>query len=101
IVKKHSGEIVKIRINKGGYKNANFKQAELNRFTNLLIHRILAQVFIPNPNNYKCVNHIDGDKQNNDLKNLEWCTGSQNTQHAHKTGLVDFSKRNHGAVIIP
>lgn len=51
------------------------------------IHRMLAIHFIPNPHNYKEVNHIDGDKQNYSLSNLEWCTRSQNMRHTDRLGL--------------
>jgi hypothetical protein len=47
------------------------------------LHRILAQLFIKNPDNYKIVNHKDGNKLNYNLINLEWCTHSQNTKHSH------------------
>lgn len=54
---------------------------------NITLHRALAITFIPNPENLPCINHKDGNKQNNALDNLEWCTVSQNIQHAYDTGL--------------
>lgn len=51
------------------------------------IHRLVAKLFIPNPLNKKCVNHIDGNKTNNNVTNLEWVTHAENAQHAVDTGL--------------
>lgn len=51
------------------------------------LHRLVAIAFIPNPNNYPTVNHIDGNKKNNSVNNLEWSSYSQNNQHAYDTGL--------------
>ena len=57
------------------------------KYKNYLIHRLVAQAFISNPNNLKEVNHIDGNKHNNRVQNLEWCTGSQNVKHSYEHGL--------------
>ncbi|OPZ22220.1 MAG: NUMOD4 motif protein [bacterium ADurb.BinA186] len=51
------------------------------------VHRLVASAFIPNPNNYPTVNHIDGNKFNNCSENLEWASHKQNVLHAITTGL--------------
>lgn len=50
-------------------------------------HRIIAEMFIPNPENKATVNHINGNKLDNSIENLEWATVGENIRHAHATGL--------------
>ncbi len=71
-----------------------------NKSKNYLVHRIVAQAFIPNPNSLPIVNHIDGNKLNNHKENLEWVTNRQNTQHAYKNGLVSKKKNGWNKIIL-
>lgn len=71
--------------------NGGYLTTVINNKT-LQIHRIIAQTFIPNPENKPLVNHKDGNKHNNDVNNLEWVTDSENTKHAYKMELIKVSK---------
>lgn len=70
--------------NFGYYRVCLWENRKKKRFFR---HRLVAEYFLDNPENKKFVNHIDGNKANNNLSNLEWCTRSENEKHAFKTGL--------------
>ena len=72
---KDSSKYIRVNLYKNG-KNNYFQ-----------LHRLVAEAFIPNPENKPFINHINGIKTDNRVENLEWCTKSENAIHAFKTGL--------------
>ena len=85
--------IRKARKNKNGYLQLNFPRNDgSGKADTILVHRLIARTFIPNPLNLPEVNHKDGNKQNNNVENLEWCTCSENGKHSYKMGLSHAHK---------
>lgn len=63
------------------------------------VHRIVAEVYIPNVNNKPLVNHIDGNKFNNSVSNLEWCTHQENSQHSVTVLRKEMGERHSRAKV--
>lgn len=82
--------------------NVGYKQVVLylnNKRKYMRIHRLVALAYIPNPDNLPQVNHIDGNKLNNNIGNLEWSTNKDNTQHGYDNGLYYSKKRSHPILV--
>ena len=69
-------------LGRGGYYRTQFDGKTRT------VHRVVAMMFLPMVNGKDFVNHIDGDKQNNNAQNLEWCTRSENIRHAYDNNLI-------------
>lgn len=90
----------------GGYKTVWLRNEDGGK--SFSVHRLVALVFIPNRFHLKCreVNHIDSNKLNNDVTNLEWCTHQENINHAVQAGrfasrITGYSQRNHKRLKTP
>ena len=92
---------LKPMLNQGGYlKVTMHKRGKVNTE---VVHRLVAEAFIPNNKHLPQVNHKDGDKSNNAVSNLEWCTSLENMHHAAQKGLrnnaLEYAKSKRKAVI--
>jgi len=86
-VKNHKGRITEGHFHASGYLWVSISPKQY------LLHRLVAKVFIPNPDNKEQVNHIDGNKQNASASNLEWCTNRENQIHKVNAGLSNSTKK--------
>lgn len=87
----YKGVVKKQRLNRNNYLITDLPKDGKSKTRE--VHRLVAQTFVANPDNLPVVNHIDGNKQNNYYKNLEWTTYSGNIKHAHATGLNKSNAR--------
>ena len=90
---RHKKKLMKYAINHDGYYTCNIGTKKV------LVHRLVALAFIPNPENKPVVDHIDGDKLNNHISNLRWLTIKENTQAAVELGLIKGS-RSYPVVVV-
>ena len=92
IKSKYKGKeiILKTSKDKNGYIKVQLNQN--GKIKSTTMHRLVALCYVPNPYNYNEINHIDGNKENNDFANLEWCSRSQNVQHAFDNHLKENKK---------
>lgn len=89
--------MLKPRVSKNGYLYVHLRNGNISKYVK--IHRLVAEAFIPNPDNKPQVNHINGNKLDNTVDNLEWVTASENTMHAFKLGLFTITRDNKGRII--
>lgn len=82
-----TGRVLRLSLQKDGYQHVSL--CLKGKIKHTLIHRLVANAFIPNSENRKEVNHISGIKTDNRVENLEWNTRSENVYHSYKTGLKE------------
>lgn len=81
VINKKTSHILKGQLNAKGYLRVSISKKLM------FVHRLVAEKYIPNPDNLPQVNHKDGNKLNNSVENLEWVSNQQNRNHAVETGL--------------
>ena len=87
VVTSHRGRVLSHQVDIKGYHRVVLQAGRKHRL-HIGVHRLVALTHLPNPDNKTEVNHKDGDKDNNHVSNLEWCTSAENTKHSIKLGLA-------------
>ena len=82
---------LKQRVNRKGYLCVNLSEGGV--LVTCAVHRLVAEAFVDNPQGFPMINHKDGDKNNNNASNLEWCTALHNTREAVRLGLLKNAKK--------
>jgi hypothetical protein len=82
---KKTEKLLKKRLSKNGYYRIDLRQN--SKRSTLLIHRLVALTFIDNPDDKPCIDHIDNNRANNDIRNLRWCTSKENQQNSKLSTL--------------
>lgn len=91
--------ILKLSDKKHGYIHCALSKN--GKLTTRTVHRLVMETFVPNPDNLPQVNHIDGDKSNNKISNLEWSSSSHNIRHAleNKLRIPPVGEMTHKAIL--
>ena len=90
----HRGKLryLKLTQERSGYQKVSLRRAGVSKF--LRVHQLVAAAFLPRPPNATDVNHIDCNKSNNAVENLEWCSRLHNVRHAAAAGLTPRGERH-------
>lgn len=96
-----TGKTLSPGVKPGGYKFVGLRAVKGAKPSYKMIHRLVAESFIPNPLHKPEINHIDGDKKNNKAENLEWVTRNENAVHGFNTGLMTHGFEHHFCKLTP
>jgi hypothetical protein len=94
------GKMLKLTLCEDGYARVPLSNGT-NDQKKYRVHRLVAIAFIPNPNNYPNINHVNSDRKDNNISNLEWCTQAQNNLHAYRYGFKRPVKARLGVRGVP
>ena len=88
-----SGQVLNPGVSGNGYKQVSLKMKDTGKFCKRYVHRLVAQYWLPNPENKREVNHKNLDKTDNRVENLEWVTSSDNQKHKYQNSNYKTSNR--------